>query len=102
MTLPIAGAVFWIAAALCLVAQVAILRAMFSAPHPEASEPGASMHVPIANRPMELVWAVLPALVLGLVLWFSWQAIHAPTVMRWDGTTPPAIAPASAPVGAIS
>ena len=102
MTSTVAGAIFWIAAALCLVAQAAILRAMFGAPHPAASEPGASLEVPTANRAMELVWAVVPAVALALVLWLSWQAIHAPTVMRWDGTAPPATAPAPAPAGAIS
>jgi len=63
--------VFWIATGLCLVAELAIIRAMIR--HP-AGPPTSSMAG--SSRRMEIMWAVIPALALGFVLSATWRAIH--------------------------
>jgi heme/copper-type cytochrome/quinol oxidase subunit 2 len=64
--------VFWIATVLCIVAELAILRAAF-APHAHADTPTPIPHSP---RGTEMVWAVIPAIVLGVLLAATWRAIH--------------------------
>ncbi|HEU4990547.1 MAG TPA: cytochrome c oxidase subunit II transmembrane domain-containing protein [Gemmatimonadaceae bacterium] len=65
-------AIFWIAAVCCLVAQVAIIRSALS-PHEPA--PG-SEQVPRPRTGVEVVWTLLPALVLIGVFALTWQAMH--------------------------
>ena len=67
-----ADAIFWIAVACCVVAQVAILRSVFAARGPEA--PGGGM--PPLRRGLEVLWAVVPALGLALVLVLTWRAMQ--------------------------
>jgi len=67
---PFAEPVFWVAAALCLIAQIAILRAAF-APRAENAAP-----IPHSPRGAEMLWAVIPAIGLGLLLAATWRAIH--------------------------
>ncbi|MEO8577391.1 MAG: hypothetical protein ABI556_11845 [Gemmatimonadales bacterium] len=64
--------IFWIAAALCVVAEVAILRSAFI-PRSHASDTG-----PIPNSPRgaEMMWAVIPAIGLAFLLAATWRAIH--------------------------
>ncbi len=62
--------IFWIAAALCLVAQIAILRAAFA---PRADTAGPIPHSP---RGAEMLWAIIPAIGLGFLLAATWRAIH--------------------------
>ncbi|HUQ47011.1 MAG TPA: hypothetical protein VM053_02070 [Gemmatimonadaceae bacterium] len=64
--------VFWIATALCVVAELAILRAAF-APHAHTDTPTPIPHSP---RGTEMVWAVIPAIILGVLLAATWRAIH--------------------------
>ncbi len=64
--------VFWIASALCIVAELAILRAAF-APHAHTDTPAPIPHSP---RGTEMVWAVIPAIILGVLLAATWRAIH--------------------------
>ena len=66
--------VFWIAAVCCVVAEVAILRATATARYVPPPDP----NLPAVRRPVEIVWAVVPAVALALVLWLTWLAIHAP------------------------
>jgi len=62
----LAETIFWIAAAACLVAEVAILRSTFVAQRAKRSE-----LVPASSRSGELAWAVIPVLIA------TWQRIEA-------------------------
>ena len=68
----LAETMFWIAAAACLVAEIAILRSIFVAQRANRSE-----LVPASSRSGELAWAVIPALALCAVLLATWQRIEA-------------------------
>jgi hypothetical protein len=63
---------FWLAAAVCLACHAAILRSVlrsaFGAPQPDA--------VPVRRRVAEVVWAILPALVLAAVFVATWRSMH--------------------------
>jgi heme/copper-type cytochrome/quinol oxidase subunit 2 len=72
MNQPLAETLFWIAAVACAIAELAILRSTFAARRAEKSE-----LVPSASPRGELVWAVIPALALGVVLTATWQRIEA-------------------------
>jgi hypothetical protein len=72
MNQPLAEIIFWIAAAACAVAQVAILRSTFAAHLATKSE-----LVPTASRTGELAWAVIPPLALCAVLIATRQRIEA-------------------------
>jgi len=72
MSRPTAELVFWIAVAFCVVAELAILRAAFS-PHAHTDTPAPIPHSP---RGTEMVWAVIPAVILGVLLAATWRAIH--------------------------
>lgn len=76
MRILLGEAIFWIAAVCCLVAQVAIIR---SALRPHGPTPG-SEQVPRPRTGLEVVWTVLPALVLIGVFVLTWHAMHQPTV----------------------
>lgn len=62
---------FWIAAACCLVAHVAILRSVLRV--------GARADAPVSprRRMAEIAWAVVPALVLAAVLLTTWRGIQS-------------------------
>jgi heme/copper-type cytochrome/quinol oxidase subunit 2 len=53
---------FWGAALACVVAEAAILRAVL------VRRPGRSA--------MEIVWAVLPAVALGVLLAYTWHVVR--------------------------
>jgi heme/copper-type cytochrome/quinol oxidase subunit 2 len=72
MNQPLAETIFWIAAAACLVAEVAILRFAFAARAANKSE-----LVPDSPRGGEIVWAIIPALVLVLLFGATWNRINA-------------------------
>ena len=63
---------FWLAAAICLVAEAAIVRAALA-----ARTAPASALVPGPRRALEILYAVLPALLLGAVLALTWRAVAA-------------------------
>jgi heme/copper-type cytochrome/quinol oxidase subunit 2 len=69
---PLAETIFWIAAAACIVAEIAILRSTFAVPRPKPSE-----LVPTSSRTSEIVWAIVPAIALVVVLGATWQRIEA-------------------------
>ena len=69
---PAAEPIFWIAAAIYVVAELLILRAAFAPP----ADAGASAPVPQSPRGIEMIWAVIPAVVLGLLLAATWRALH--------------------------
>ncbi|HUF25650.1 MAG TPA: hypothetical protein VMM18_01615 [Gemmatimonadaceae bacterium] len=79
MSLPVA--LFWVAAAVCAVAQLLIVRSVFS-PHPDATGGDALRR---SGRLAETVWALLPALILALVLALTWRAVRADTARAPTG-----------------
>ena len=71
-------AIFWIAAALCVVAEIFILRSMFRGTHtahPDRS-PSVDADVPRARPMGEMIWAVLPAIGLIVILVITRGAIR--------------------------
>jgi hypothetical protein len=64
-------ALFWGSGALCVIAQVMILRAVFR-PSWDAS---LTADVPHSPHRMEILWGVLPAFALGALLWAAWKAL---------------------------
>ena len=77
MHLSSADALFWVAAALCALAQLALLHSFFLGASRVRRGAAAGF------RASETVWAVLPAVVLVLLLAGSWRAMHGP-----DGAHP--------------
>ena len=71
MSQALSEAIFWIAAALCAVAQVAIVRSALATHAPDATG-----HVPPSRRSLEVLWAIVPAVGLALVLLQTWRAMH--------------------------
>ena len=67
-----ADLMFWIALVCCAIAQIAIIRSVLSVT--PASVP--AQRAPASRRATELVWAVLPPLVLAAVFWATWRAMH--------------------------
>lgn len=68
----LAEPVFWAALAICVVAEVAILRSAFM-PHPDTAE---SASLPHSERGLEMIWAIVPAIVLAILLAATWRAVH--------------------------
>ena len=68
---PVADAVFWAAVLCCAVAEVAIVRSAVAARPITGGAP-----LPPLRRTVEVAWAVLPAVALGLVLFWTWRAMH--------------------------
>lgn len=68
----IPATVFWVAAAACAVAELAILRTAFM-PHTQLES---SQEIPHSPRAIEVLWAVIPAVALGALLAATWRAIH--------------------------
>ena len=67
-----ANGLFWLSVACCLIAQVYIVQSVRGNRH--VPEPTAG--VPRSRDAMELVWAVLPALSLMVLLFFTWRAMQ--------------------------
>lgn len=64
----IAELLFWSAAAVCAVAQIAVVRAALA-----GRTPGASAS-PLA-RAREFFWVLLPAVLLALLLVWTWRSL---------------------------
>ena len=64
---------FWFSVACCLVAQVLIVRSVLGV----ARLPAASPDLPRSSGRAELLWALVPAVALGVLLFFTWRAIEA-------------------------
>ena len=69
---------FWIAAILCVVAEIAILRSMLRGSRVTAPDrsPSVDAEVPRARPMSEMVWAVLPAIALVVILTLTRSAIR--------------------------
>jgi heme/copper-type cytochrome/quinol oxidase subunit 2 len=72
MGLSFATGLFWTSVALCLVAQVLIVRSVLGARH----LPTPSADVPRARGAVELFWALVPAVALAVLLVFTWRAMR--------------------------
>ena len=74
----IRSALFWIAAACCVVAELAILRSLLFGRARDAERQtaaGATRATPRSPRPVEIAWALLPAIGLIVVLYLTWRAL---------------------------
>ena len=76
MSLSLADAIYWIAVACCVIAQLAIVRSVLISP---ARVPD-SKPTSAARRFVEIAWAVLPGIALGFVLLLTWRAMHGGVV----------------------
>lgn len=76
--------VFWLAVVLCAIAQLFILKAvLFPGPVPAmgpAAEGRAAGRLLPASRPLEIAWAVLPAIALVWMFVWAWQLRHPPDI----------------------
>ena len=70
-------AIFWIAVLSSVIAETAILRAILRVRAAPPSVPPTGAALPRVRRGAEILWAVLPALLLGLVLALTWRAMRA-------------------------
>jgi len=71
-------AIFWIAAACCVVAELAILRSLLFGRAAEAGRSGDRPAAGRTKRATEIAWALLPAAGLLVVLYLTWRAVDAP------------------------
>ena len=83
-----AWGLFWLAAVCCAVAEVAILRTVWRT-HPQPASPG---DAPRSKRAMEIAWALLPAVALVTVFFFTWRALRSSETAPRASRTP-AVAP---------
>jgi len=80
MVIRLGDAIFWIAVACCVVAQVAIVRSSLVSPA-QAPAPGSTSAAGIstARRALEVFWAAVPGIALALLFAATWRATHAAT-----------------------
>lgn len=74
MSIRLADAIFWVAVACCLVAQVAVVRSVVIS-SARVAEPVARASA--GRRVAEIAWAVLPGVALAVLFVFTWRAMHA-------------------------
>jgi len=84
MLLTFRSLLFWSSVACCLVAQVLIVRSVLGA----RSLPGPRPELTRSRGAVEVMWAVMPAVALGVLLWFTWQAIRQREVLDTHGPAP--------------
>jgi hypothetical protein len=76
----IRSALFFIAAACCVVAELAILRSLLFGSARAAERQSAASGIRATSRsprPVEIAWALLPAIGLIFVLYLTWRAVDA-------------------------
>jgi len=73
-----AEVVFWVAAASCAIAQIALLLSAIRSPM--AGSPDNPVLMP--RRSKEIAWTVVPAIALALLFASTWRAMHPPTMMN--------------------
>ena len=71
-------AIFWVAAALCVIAEIAILRSMLRGSRTATPDRSGAVdaEVPRGRPASELIWAVLPAVGLVAILILTRGAIR--------------------------
>jgi hypothetical protein len=77
-------ALFWSSAICCLLAQVLIVRSVLGVrklpePRPELAR---------SRDGVELFWALLPAVALGVLFFFTWRAIERRTSLEHVTSAP--------------
>ena len=82
----IRSALFWLAAACCVFAELAILRSLLFGRARDAEQQHATdaTRVGRTTRPAEIAWALLPAAGLLFVLYLTWRAVDAPAAPPSD------------------
>ena len=76
MSASLAGVIFWLSVASCVVAEVAIISATVRVSAASAAEANAVL--PHPRRWLEIVWVVLPAIALAVLLLSTGRAIFVP------------------------
>jgi heme/copper-type cytochrome/quinol oxidase subunit 2 len=69
---------FWMSVACCLVAQVLIVRSVVAA----RALPAVRPELPRARGSVEVMWAIVPAVALAVLLFFTWRAIQTNRATR--------------------
>src|SRR5688572_9338070 len=93
MSASLPAALFGRSVICCVDDEVAIVRASLRGSRlsgePVATPPSGTSAMPRARRALELLWVVLPALVLAVVLGATWRAVSAPPIVQIhrDGMT---------------
>jgi heme/copper-type cytochrome/quinol oxidase subunit 2 len=78
-------ALFWIAATCCVFAEVAILRSLlFGRAKKAEQQPNSGTRIGRSSRPVEIAWALLPAVGLLFVLYLTWRAVERPATPSSD------------------
>ncbi|MEP7002597.1 MAG: hypothetical protein ABI969_19050 [bacterium] len=72
MRLSFADGLFWLSVACCAIAQFYIIRSVRGTRH--VPEPTAN--VPHSRSGTEMMWAVIPAVGLVVLLFFTWRAVR--------------------------
>ena len=73
---------FWTAAACCAVAELVLLRSLlFGRARAAEQEHARDVHV---GRPVQIAWALIPAVGLLLVLYLTWRAVDRPQASSVD------------------
>jgi heme/copper-type cytochrome/quinol oxidase subunit 2 len=75
------SALFWVAAACCVLAELAILRSLLFGRARAAEQSGTGQFAAAtrARRPAEIAWALLPAVGLLFVLYLTWRVVDVPS-----------------------
>lgn len=77
----VADLIFWISAACCVVAQIALVRSAVRAP---MREPG-DTEVALPRRSSEVAWTIVPAIALVLLLIVTWRVMHSAALHEMPG-----------------
>ena len=72
MTHSLAEPIFWIAAAICVVAELAILRSASCRARVRSNR----TPFLISSRGIEMIWAIVPAVALAGFCWRPWRAVN--------------------------
>jgi hypothetical protein len=76
ISLPLREVIFWIAALVCVIAELVILRSTLRVSRIEPQPtPGAEPALPRVRPVSEITWAILPAIVLAIVLMLTRRAM---------------------------
>ncbi|MBL0170164.1 MAG: hypothetical protein IPP90_05425 [Gemmatimonadaceae bacterium] len=84
---------FWIAAAACIVAQYFIVRAVWKVIPTGTSSP----HVPVPRRAQEIMWVLLPVVLLTAAFVFTWRQLHPAASPTSNPSSSRGVLPVTAP-----
>ena len=76
---------FWFSAICCLLAQVLIVRSVLGV----RRLPESRLELARSRDGVELFWALLPAVALGVLFFFTWRAIEQRTSLEQTTTSAP-------------